>query len=216
MRDSGIGIAAENLDKVFNMFAQLEPGLGRAQGGLGIGLALVRGLVALHGGRITASSAGTGCGSEFALYLPLPAAPMAAAEVLPAAAPQAQQQGKRVLVIDDNADGADTLHMALEMLGYSVQCAYNGSTGLEAAARFRPHAVVLDIGLPDMDGYAVAARIRAEPWGKEMALIAATGWGQDADRKAAATAGFDHHLVKPVDFMVLDGLLRELTAPASI
>ncbi len=216
VRDSGIGIAAENLDKVFNMFAQLEPGLGRAQGGLGIGLALVRGLVALHGGRITASSEGTGCGSEFALYLPLPVTPMAAAEVLPASAPQAQQQGKRVLVIDDNTDGADTLQMALEMLGYSVQCAYNGGTGLEAAARFRPHAIVLDIGLPDMDGYAVAARIRAEPWGQGLALIAATGWGQDADRKAAATAGFDHHLVKPVDFMVLDGILRELTAPASV
>ena len=211
VRDSGIGIAPENLDKVFNMFAQLEPGLDRAQGGLGIGLALVRGLVALHGGRIAASSEGAGRGSEFALYLPLPDAPPQGAEVF-AAAPQAVQPGRRVLVVDDNVDGADTLQMALEMLGYSVECAYNGSSALAAAARFRPHAVVLDIGLPDMDGYQVAARMRSEPWGRELALIAATGWGQDADRKAAADAGFDHHLVKPVDFMALDAILRQLTA----
>ncbi|WP_426102231.1 hybrid sensor histidine kinase/response regulator [Massilia sp. TSP1-1-2] len=207
VRDSGIGIAPENLDKVFTMFAQLEPGLDRAQGGLGIGLSLVRGLVALHGGRIRASSEGTGRGSQFALYLPLPAAPLQVAEV-PAAAPQAIDALRRVLVVDDNADGADTLQMALEMLGYRVQCAYNGTSALALAQQFLPHAVVLDIGLPDMDGYQVARRLRTEPWGREVILIAATGWGQDADRKAAVAAGFDHHLVKPVDFMALDKLLR--------
>ncbi len=214
VRDSGIGIAAENIDKVFNMFAQLEPGLDRAQGGLGIGLALVRGLVTLHGGRISASSEGTGRGSEFSLYLPMPAAPMAPARA-PASAPQAAQQGRRVLVVDDNADGADTMRMALEMLGYSVECAYSGNAALALAASFRPHAVVLDIGLPDIDGYQVAAQIRSEDWGQDLALIAATGWGQDADRKAASAAGFDHHLVKPLDFLVLDTILKMLTAEAS-
>jgi len=210
VRDSGIGIAADNLDKVFNMFAQLEPGLDRAQGGLGIGLALVRGLVTLHGGRIAASSAGSGQGSEFVLYLPLAAEPAPAAAV--PAAPQAAQPGRRVLVVDDNADGADTLKMALDMLGYQVACAYTGAGALALAEQFRPHAVVLDIGLPDTDGYAVAARLRAMPWGAGLALIAATGWGQDADRKAAAAAGFDHHLVKPVDFVQLDRILGALTA----
>jgi PAS domain S-box-containing protein len=213
VRDSGIGIAAENLEKVFNMFAQLEPGLDRAQGGLGIGLALVRGLVTLHGGRISARSEGSGRGSEFAVYLPLPAAPLAPLADGPAVL-QAAEEGRRVLVVDDNADGADTLQMALDMLGYQVECAYNGASALALAASFRPHAVVLDIGLPDFDGYEVAARMRAEPWGKALVLIAATGWGQDADRAAATAAGFDHHLVKPVDFLVLDGLLRGLRPSA--
>ncbi len=212
VRDSGIGIAPENLDKVFNMFAQLEPGLARAQGGLGIGLALVRGLVALHGGSISARSEGTGRGSEFTLLLPLPAHALVAPAKGGAVSPSAAQQGRRVLVVDDNADGADTLCMALEMLGYSVACAYNGEDALAQGARFLPHAVVLDIGLPDIDGYEVAARMRKEQWGADLALIAATGWGQDSDRKAATAAGFDHHLVKPVDFMVLDGILKLLAA----
>jgi CheY-like chemotaxis protein len=212
VRDSGIGIARDNLDKVFNMFAQLEPGLDRAQGGLGIGLALVRGLVTLHGGTISASSEGSGRGSEFVVTLPLLAAPAAQAKT-PAAAPDAAPAGRRVLVVDDNADGADTLRMALDMLGYEVECAYDGLGALALAERFAPHAVVLDIGLPDIDGYQVAARLRGEPWGRDLTLIAATGWGQDADREAAATAGFDHHMVKPVDFMALDAILKNLTAP---
>jgi PAS domain S-box-containing protein len=209
VRDSGIGIAPANLEKVFSMFAQLEPGLDRAQGGLGIGLALVRGLVTLHGGRISASSEGTDRGSEFTLFLPLSASLPAIAAA--PAAPQAQAKGGlRVLVVDDNADGADTLQMALEMLGYEVRCAYDGHSALSLAAHMLPHAVVLDIGLPDIDGYEVATRIRREDWGRKLTLIAATGWGQDSDRKAAADAGFDHHLVKPVDFMALDRMLREI------
>ena len=213
VRDSGIGISRQNLDKVFNMFAQLEPGLDRAQGGLGIGLALVRGLVALHGGTITASSEGAGHGSEFTLTLPLPAIPVAPVKAH-GAAPRAEPRGERILVVDDNTDGADTLRMALEMLGYDVQCAYDGVSALSLAEQFRPQAVVLDIGLPDIDGYMVAARLRCEPWGRALTLIAATGWGQDADRNAATKAGFDHHLVKPVDFLELDGLLKASAARA--
>jgi PAS domain S-box-containing protein len=209
VRDSGIGIAAENLGNVFRMFAQLEPAIERAQGGLGIGLALVKGLVTLHGGSIEVVSAGVGKGSEFTVRLPVLAASATPADkpLSPAVADLNATRAKKVLVVDDNHDGAETLCMALEMLGHEVLAKYDGSTALEAGATFQPDVVVLDIGLPDMDGYAVARAMRRQAWGESVLLIAATGWGQPSDRDAATAAGFDAHLVKPVEFATLEALV---------
>lgn len=214
VRDSGIGIARDNLENVFTMFAQLEPGLPRSQGGLGIGLALVKGLVTLHGGTISAHSAGVGQGSEFTLRLPAAAA---AALTVSGPVPDALDSstavpvaGRRILVVDDNRDGADMLHMALVMLGHEVHCAYDGMEAIATGQSVMPEVVVLDIGLPDMDGYAVARHIRKQDWGRHVVLIAATGWGQQGDRDAAEAAGFDHHMVKPVDFSELDAVLRQV------
>jgi PAS domain S-box-containing protein len=201
VRDTGIGIAADHLDNVFTMFSQLEPALERSQGGLGIGLALVKGLVALHGGTIGVSSAGVGQGSEFVLRLPLIAqaapGPVAATAISAPATPGAT---RRVLVVDDNRDAADVLCMALSMLDYSVAQHYDGASMLAAGAEFLPDVVILDIGLPDMNGYEVAREIRARPWGANILLIAATGWGQQRDKDAASAAGFDLHMVKPLNF----------------
>jgi len=211
VRDSGIGIAADNLVNVFTMFAQLEPALERAQGGLGIGLALVKGLVELHGGTIRADSGGVGQGSEFTVRLPLPALPavsVAAAQPSAPASVASAATRHAILVVDDNRDAADMLRMALEMLRYEAACVYDGAAALDICAGAMPDAIVLDIGLPGMDGYEVARRIRAQPSGAHVMLVAATGWGQQRDREAALAAGFDHHLVKPVDFVQLDALLR--------
>ena len=203
VRDTGIGIAAKHLGDVFSMFSQLTPALERAQGGLGIGLALVKGLVSLHGGTVDVKSAGPGQGSEFVVRLPLaeaaPAAPATAGDDLPALSGQA----RRVLVVDDNRDGADMLGMALTMLGFCVAQYYDGASALAAGADFMPDVVILDIGLPGMDGYTVARAVRAQPWGRSALLIAATGWGQQSDKDAAVAAGFDVHLVKPIDFNAL-------------
>jgi signal transduction histidine kinase len=203
--DTGIGIPAKALETVFTMFSQLTPALERSEGGLGIGLALVRGLVELHGGRISAASEGIGHGSTFTLVLPT-----LQAEAAPAPAPLASQldQHLMILVVDDNADAADTLAMAIELLGHKVQVAYDARGALTLAAERRPDLILLDIGLPDMNGYEVAKRLRAEPWGQKLTLIAATGWGQDADRQRASDAGFDHHLVKPIEFNALIELLH--------
>ncbi|WP_426176954.1 ATP-binding response regulator [Massilia sp. TWR1-2-2] len=210
VRDNGIGIAADHLANVFTMFSQLEPALERSQGGLGIGLSLVKGLVALHGGTIDVASAGVGQGSEFVLRLPLAAhdqggvaapdagAAIETATVTPAAAT------RRVLVVDDNRDAADMLGMALTMLGFTVAQHYDGAAALLAGADFLPDVVILDIGLPGMNGYQVARQIRTQPWGKRALLIAATGWGQQRDKEAASAAGFNVHMVKPLDFTDLE------------
>ena len=214
VRDSGIGIAPEHLLTVFDMFSQLEPALSRAQGGLGIGLSLVRGLAELHGGSVCARSAGVGQGSEFELRLPLP--PSASAQA-PLAAPaerqlQAGTRNGKVLVIDDNLDAADTLSMALEILGYTLQTAYDGPSGIAMAQDFAPSVILLDIGLPDMNGYEVARYLRGTDFGAAAILVAVTGWGQDKDRQLATEAGFDLHLTKPVDFRELDTVLQKMLA----
>ncbi|HEU4376458.1 MAG TPA: ATP-binding protein, partial [Telluria sp.] len=192
VKDSGIGIAPDALSNVFMMFSQLKPALERAQGGLGIGLALVRGLVELHGGRIRAESAGIGHGSVFTVDLPvlaeLPPAELAVADLQ-------RHASRRILVVDDNVDAADTLTMALELLGHVVRAAYTAADALVQAKDFEPSMILLDIGLPDVNGYEVARRIRAEPWGSAITLVAATGWSQEADRQRAQDAGFDDHLV---------------------
>ncbi|HEU5437132.1 MAG TPA: ATP-binding protein [Telluria sp.] len=204
VRDTGIGIPEDALSSIFEMFSQLEPALTRSRGGLGIGLALVRGLVDLHGGTVSASSAGTGQGSEFVVRLPLTRQAVAAGEEQ---APRSAGERQRVLVVDDNADAADTLSMALELHGYEAGTAYTAESGLELAAASAPRVALLDIGLPDMNGYELARRIRTAPWGKDIVLIAATGWGQASDKQRARDAGFDHHLTKPIDFEALSEIL---------
>jgi PAS domain S-box-containing protein len=206
VRDSGIGIPREQLGHVFEMFSQLAPALDRSQGGLGIGLALVRGLVELHGGSVSAHSDGPGKGSEFVVHLPVSAdTPVASA------APRAActSQGCKVLVVDDNADAATSLAMVLTLNGHEVTVANDGPEALEQAPAFQPDVVLLDIGLPGLNGYQVAQRLREAPWGRGMLLVAVTGWGQDADRLAAAEAGFDRHLTKPVDLSALLALLQD-------
>lgn len=225
VRDSGIGIPADHLVNVFNMFSQLEPALVRSQGGLGIGLALVKGLVALHGGVVEVFSEGAGMGSEFVVRLPLvapdlvsdagaagPAAPEAEAAV--PLAPGDERQ--RVLVVDDNRDAADVLAMALDLLGFTVMQHYDGASALAAGPSLLPHVAILDIGLPGMDGYAVARAIRDQPWGRDVLLVAATGWGQQRDKDAAATAGFDVHMVKPLDFEALGKIIRQHRAAGRV
>jgi PAS domain S-box-containing protein len=211
VRDSGIGIPTSNLESVFDMFSQLEPALDRAKGGLGIGLALVRGIVELHGGGIQAASAGPGLGSEFTVRLPLLATASCAAD-----APEGQDaqagspempEAMRVLVVDDNPDAAEALAMALGMYGCDTRMAHTAQSALALTPSFGPDAVLLDIGLPDLNGYELARRLRSLPGGAGMTVIATTGWGQDKDRQRAFEAGCDHHLTKPIDVERLRGLL---------
>ncbi|MFM0309463.1 PAS domain S-box protein [Paraburkholderia sp. RL17-383-BIF-A] len=197
VRDSGIGIPREHLDSVFEMFSQLAPALDRSQGGLGIGLALVRGLAELHGGTVAAFSDGPGTGSEFVIRLPLTKAASLPADSAPPEAPHTA--GLRVLVVDDNADAAESLAMVLELEGHEVRTAGDGIAGLELIDAFAPQAVILDIGLPRLNGYEVARRIRRDHEDAGILLIAVTGWGQQQDKQTAVEAGFDHHFTKPVD-----------------
>ena len=204
VKDSGVGIPADMLSSVFELFTQVDRSLERSRTGLGIGLTMVKRLVEMHGGSVTALSEGTGHGSEFIVRLPIvvPAIPSHAAvasEERPASVPA----GRRVLVVDDNADSATSLAMMLGATGYEVRTAYDGTTGFAATEEFRPDVALLDIGMPGMNGYDLARRIREQSWGKEMVLIAVTGWGQAEDRERTIAAGFDEHLVKPVDPTVL-------------
>ena len=200
----------DQLEKVFEMFYQESRSLKHSQGGLGVGLWLSRRLVLLHGGTIHAYSEGKGKGSRFVVRLPLAESP---ALPSPAAPRIAAPAGVRVLVVDDSADGAQTLAMVLELLGYEVMVAEDGGQALAKGAAFMPHAVLLDIGLPDMDGYEVCRRMRGSDWGRSALLIALTGWGADADKQAARNAGFDAHLTKPAQADDLEDLLRRVTPP---
>ncbi len=205
VRDSGIGLAPDVLSEVFDMFSQVEPNQERSEGGLGIGLALSKGLVELHGGHIEARSAGLGSGSEFRVYLPGIQAD--AGDVRDSAADPAQtlvaRDQRTVLIADDNRDGAETLAMLLNAAGHIVYVTHTGIDALELAAQKRPDVAVLDIGMPGLNGYEVARRIRGEDWGKHIVLIAVTGWGQVGDKNNAYDAGFNHHLTKPFDAEVL-------------
>jgi PAS domain S-box-containing protein len=211
--DDGVGIARELLPRVFELFTQADRSLDRSQGGLGIGLTLVRLLVDRHGGTVEASSDGPGRGSEFVVRLPL-AAIEGASAVSPAQppSPDVTHRGPlRVLVVEDNADSAEMLSVMLELHGYETAIASDGLAALEEAQRFQPNAILCDIGLPGMTGYEVAQRVRALPVKVQPRMVALTGYGQDDDRRRAADAGFDHHLVKPVEpqalFALLDSLL---------
>ena len=207
VRDDGIGIPPGQLDSVFEMFTQVDRSNRLAQGGLGIGLTLVRSLVSMHGGTVEARSKGPGAGSEFVVALPITTAGRSLPE--PAAPAVSALPPRRVLVVDDNQDAADTLGALLSTLGATVSVAHSGPAALEALDSFRPDAVVLDIGMPEMDGYEVAKSIRATPRHHGVLLIALTGWGQEADQLRSRAAGFDHHVVKPPDV----ARLRELLTP---
>jgi len=214
VRDSGIGIAPDLLPHVFDLFTQADRSLAHAQGGLGIGLALVRKLVELHGGSVVAASAGLGRGSEFTVRLPLFATAAEPAMAVPAAARPVASK-RRVLVVDDYADAAATLALLLREAGHEVETADCGAKALQLSAGFLPQAVVLDIGLPDLDGYEVAQRLRHRPETRHALLVAVSGYGRADDRKRSQAAGFDHHLLKPVDLQALCALL-ESVAPGLI
>jgi PAS domain S-box-containing protein len=211
VRDNGIGISPEMMPKLFNLFSQARTRLERSETGLGVGLALVRGLVNLHGGSVSARSEGLDRGSEFIVRLPT-------GDV---AEPPARQNGSspagparslRVLIVDDNRDAADSCATLLELEGHRTATAYSGNACLALGGAFQPQAVLLDIGLPDVNGYDVARQIRATDWGGRVYLVAITGWGQDADRQRAFDSGFDRHLTKPVTPQVIETMLRELKA----
>ena len=207
IRDNGIGIAQNQLNSVFEMFTQVDRSNRLAQGGLGIGLTLVRSLVSMHDGIVEAHSEGLGTGSEFVVSLPL-----MSAEALPAGQPAIARRfpNRRILIVDDNRDAADTLGQLLTALGATIAVAHSGSAALDALEVFHPDAVVLDIGMPEMDGYEVARRIRTMAQHQHLLLIALTGWGQEADHDRSRAAGFDHHVVKPPDVERLRELLTNV------
>lgn len=203
--DNGIGIAPEDMSHLFEMFSQVVPALERSQGGLGIGLSLVKGLVELHGGSVRAYSDGAGKGSEFVVRLPTASRPAPAVPIddeKPLSRPK-----RRILVVDDNRDSADSLSMMLRLMGHVAEMAHDGLAAVRTAATFRPEVVLLDIGLPHMNGYEAARYIREQQWGKEMLVIALTGWGSEDDKQRAREAGFDQHLTKPVAVEDLERVL---------
>ncbi|HEX5046462.1 MAG TPA: ATP-binding protein [Gammaproteobacteria bacterium] len=212
VRDNGIGLSDDALPTLFTMFSQVNSAIDRAEGGLGIGLALVKGLVTLHGGHVEVFSAGLGRGSEFTVRLPhKPVVPASVAGDAGAVHDsRASRERTRVLVVDDNRDSAESLGMVLELAGYSVATAFSGADALALGARERPRAAVVDIGMPGMSGHEVARRMRREAWGRNAVLIALTGFGQDHDKQAARAAGFDEHLTKPVDPEQLGRMLAKL------
>lgn len=211
VRDTGVGITAEMLPVVFDLFTQAHRTYNRAQGGLGIGLTLVRNLVDMHGGSVEARSDGPGRGSEFIVRLPLTVDRAAVVEDRrPPAGLAHAATARRILVVDDNSDSANSMGMLLKFLGADVHVAYDGPAALEALHSYRPSVVLLDIGMPGMDGYETAKQMRQRPGGQDATLIALTGWGQDEDRRRSKEAGMDHHLVKPVDISALQALLASL------
>ena len=209
VKDNGAGIPPDKLDSIFDMFMQVDRTSERSQGGLGIGLTLVKRLTEMHGGSIEARSAGEGQGSEFIVRLPV--LTEVAAQRGPEVESESQPQ-RRVLIVDDNRDSADSLAMLMQLTGNKTYMAHDGVAAVEAVEKYRPEVVLLDIGLPGLDGHEVCRRVREQPWGKDIVVIALTGWGQEDDRRKSEEAGFDGHLVKPVDYDKLLELLASLTS----
>jgi signal transduction histidine kinase len=213
--DTGIGIAKDELHRIFDLFAQIDTSLERSQNGLGIGLTLVKTLSEMHGGNVAVDSAGLGRGSEFVVSLPVanknsrPLTAQKSADRLPAT------QKHRILVVDDNRDAATSLAALLKIVGQETHIAFDGMEAVAAAELIRPEVVVMDIGLPKLNGYEAARQIRQQSWGAELVLIALTGWGQDEDRRKSTEAGFSGHLVKPVDVAALLKMISELTPSQS-
>jgi CheY-like chemotaxis protein len=206
VRDNGIGIPSDMLSSVFDMFTQVDRSLEQSQGGLGIGLTLVRRLVEMHDGSIEARSDGPNQGSEFIVRLPLVIrSPIESPSSDGAAVKRLNHD--RILVVDDNKDSATTLAMLLRLNGNDIRTAHDGIEAMEVADTFHPEIVLLDIGLPKLNGYDVARRIRQQRWGQDVLLIALTGWGNDEDRRLSQEAGFNFHIVKPVDLAALEELL---------
>jgi PAS domain S-box-containing protein len=210
VKDNGAGIPADKLESIFDMFMQLDRTSERSQGGLGIGLTLVKRLVEMHGGSIESRSGGEGMGSEFVVRLPVLGS-AAGSEEIGTWMPRVMPAQRRVLIVDDNRDSADSLAMLMQITNNEAYLAHDGEEAVAAVEKHRPEVVLLDIGLPKFDGHEVCRRVRKEPWGKDIVIIALTGWGQEDDRRKSQEAGFDGHLVKPVDYEKLLELLGSLT-----
>lgn len=211
VKDNGVGIPPDRLGSIFEMFMQVDRSLERSQGGLGIGLTLVKRLVEMHGGSVEARSEGSGKGCEFVVRLPL-IVDRPKAHKRPDLTEKPQAAGRRILVVDDNQDSAESLAMLLRIAGNETHTAYDGEDAIIAVEKFKPEVVLLDIGLPKLNGYDACRRIRQESWGKNIVLVALTGWGQEEDRRRSKDAGFDDHMVKPVDLAALTKLLASLPA----
>jgi CheY-like chemotaxis protein len=211
VRDTGIGIPAEQLPGVFDIFTQVTPALEKSQGGLGVGLALVKGLVELHGGSVEAHS-NSGMGSVFIVRLPTASIPenTTTQQACDDSNDDCSIPKCRILVADDNKDAAYSFEMILRKMGHDVYTAHDGLAAIQAAAAQLPRVILLDIGMPGMNGYEAAKHIREQPWGEKVVLIAVTGWGQDDDRRRAYEAGFDYHMVKPVALGDLKKVLSRL------
>ena len=212
--DNGIGIPQERLADIFDMFTQIDQSAERAQGGLGIGLTLVKRLVRMHGGTVEARSRGKGLGSDFEVRLPVMVEQPAAADSAEGLA-ERDVAPRRILVVDDNEDAAASLVMLLQMTGHETWMAHDGLAAIEAAEKHRPDVVFLDIGLPGLNGHEVCRRIRKRPWGNDVVLVALTGWGQEEDQNESRAAGFDSHLVKPIDYAALTALLSAVAKKKS-
>jgi CheY-like chemotaxis protein len=206
VRDDGIGISPEMLPRIFDMFTQVDRSLERSQGGLGIGLSLVRRLLDMHDGTIEANSNGSDQESEFVVRLPLIPQPLETPPRIDGIA-RTSLSGSRILVVDDNKDSADSLGMLLRLKGNEIRTAHDGLEAVRVAETFHPELVLLDIGLPKLNGYDVARRIRQQPWSPDVILVALTGWGQDEDRRHSKEAGFNFHIVKPLELSDLETLL---------
>jgi CheY-like chemotaxis protein len=213
VRDTGVGIPPELLPTMFELFRRADDSLGRTEGGLGIGLALARGLVEMHGGRIEAFSEGPGKGSEFTIRLPRSTIEATAEPQRPPVVEPGRRDAKplRVLVVDDSVDSAESMAIILEMSGYEVRKAHNGPEALHMASDYRPDVVLMDIGMPGMSGHEVAQKMRETSATRDIILIAMTGYGRQVDREQSRAAGFDHHLVKPLDFEKLNEVLTAST-----
>jgi CheY-like chemotaxis protein len=216
VRDQGIGIPADALPTIFDMFMQVEESLDRSRGGLGIGLTLAKQLVELHGGTIEARSQGSGKGAEFSVRMPVVPV-LTAVDDAHELEPQADLAASfRILVADDNIDAAESMGTMLRLMGNNVRIVRDGQQAVDEAAAFRPDLALLDIGMPRLNGYEVARLVRRQRWGQEIVLVALTGWGQEEDKRKAAEAGFDHHFTKPVspdDIAALMARLRAASAP---
>jgi len=207
VRDSGIGLTAAELTRIFEMFIQVDTSLERSTSGLGIGLTLVKNLIEMHDGTVEAHSAGIGQGSEFVVRLPIVVETAKPPPPEPTVSEPTTTMARRILVVDDNRDSATSLSMLLRLTGHQTHTVYDGLEALEAAAAFRPDVILLDIGLPKLNGYEACRRIREQPWSNGMVLVALTGWAQEEDWEKSRDAGFNAHMVKPVDLTALTKLL---------
>jgi CheY-like chemotaxis protein/anti-sigma regulatory factor (Ser/Thr protein kinase) len=211
VRDTGVGIPAQAIPTIFDMFSQVDRSIERNSGGLGIGLALVKGLVEMHGGTVTAQSDGEGSGSTFTVTLPALTDWTDPAVRVTDDTQIASRPSRRILVVDDNLDGANSLAMMLGLLGHEVRIANDGLAAIEQAERFRPDVILMDVGMPKLNGLDATRRIREKPWGQGIMVVALTGWGQDGDKERSREAGCNGHLVKPVVLPDLEKLVEELS-----